>query len=552
MKRIKKLLCVFLTLLILVSSTIPVMANNNITVKIDGQQIEFDVPPQLINDRTMVPLRAIFEALGATVDWNNDTQTVTSTKGNTTISLTINNPTMYVNGADVALDSPACLVSGRTLVPVRAISEAFGTTVEWDGTTNTVLINTNSAFETLVELIKSKDSAPSLNKYYSYKIGSTELCHDSSYTIDGGLYANYTDSSYRLRLIFPKDGIISTYKLFKKNSSSNGWGDTVLTGSFENASIISNASTLPYDTNNGNADNDSQIAAYMLNNILSDLKAHLTGLSLSDLGFINYSGNASNVEKPQIVDTVTYGTTTVSSSTIKVYSTGCIRGEEANKIMAEASSTNDTPGRYKEWVILSFYIEYISSTSGNDSIEDFGLMVNNNLYAGDTFVGGHEFRGSLPNEYYHHAECSPGESVNYSIAVLVDKNSELKLKIPDKKNKTESWIVCDGSNKVENKTAIEYYAEGKAPTYTSITGVKLKEKSSYGNYYKYEYTSESDMLKYHQALFDRGFTVQKEDGDRIIFLKKSALGRHTVDIQIQKDGTEIWINPVSVYSYEID
>lgn len=75
----------------------------------------------------MVPLRAIFEALGATVDWNDATQTVTSTKGNTTISLTINNPTMYVNGTSVALDSPACLVGARTLVPVRAISEAFGT-----------------------------------------------------------------------------------------------------------------------------------------------------------------------------------------------------------------------------------------------------------------------------------------------------------------------------------------------------------------------------------------------------------------------------------------
>lgn len=137
----KKIVSIVLIMLLLFSAITPVMANNNnITVKIDGQQIAFDVQPHLINDRTMVPLRAIFEALGATVDWREDTQTVISSKGETTIALTINKPTMYVNGAAVTLDSPACLVSGRTLVPVRAISEAFGTLVNWDGVTSTVSI----------------------------------------------------------------------------------------------------------------------------------------------------------------------------------------------------------------------------------------------------------------------------------------------------------------------------------------------------------------------------------------------------------------------------
>ncbi len=142
MKTIKKTLCSFLTALMVVSAMTPAMANDDIKVKIDGNQIVFDVQPQLINDRTMVPLRAIFEVLGATVDWNNDTETVTSTKDNTTISLTINKPTMYVNGVAVTLDSPACLVNDRTLVPVRAISEAFKCGVDWEETTSTVYITT--------------------------------------------------------------------------------------------------------------------------------------------------------------------------------------------------------------------------------------------------------------------------------------------------------------------------------------------------------------------------------------------------------------------------
>ncbi len=112
-----------------------------ISVSFNGENIEFDVAPQIINERTMVPLRAIFEALGATVDWNDDTQTVTSIKDNTTISLTINNPTMYINDETVVLDSPACLVNGRTLVPVRAISEAFAIQVEWKENTTPVPID---------------------------------------------------------------------------------------------------------------------------------------------------------------------------------------------------------------------------------------------------------------------------------------------------------------------------------------------------------------------------------------------------------------------------
>ncbi len=116
-------------------------SENEITVRIDGQNVEFDVPPLLMNNRTMVPLRAIFEALGATVEWNADARTVTSSKGNTTIVLTINSPTMYVNGAEVLLDSPACLANNRTFVPVRAISEGFGTVVDWDSNTKTVMIS---------------------------------------------------------------------------------------------------------------------------------------------------------------------------------------------------------------------------------------------------------------------------------------------------------------------------------------------------------------------------------------------------------------------------
>ena len=135
----KKILSIILVFVMLFALASPVMADG-VKVKLGDEYINFDVTPKLINGRTMVPLRAIFEALGATVDWNEETETVTSTRNKITVTLKINSFVMFVDGEIVSLDSPACLVGGRTLVPVRAISEAFKLKVGWDDATQTVLI----------------------------------------------------------------------------------------------------------------------------------------------------------------------------------------------------------------------------------------------------------------------------------------------------------------------------------------------------------------------------------------------------------------------------
>ena len=146
----------------IIAKTRPIKVNSNgvidqtsnnqpeIKVFIDDNIIAFDVLPTIINGRTMVPLRAIFENLGASVDWNDSTQTVTSTKDNTQISLTINNNIMYVNDVAKNLDVPATLIGGRTLVPVRAISEAFGCQVDWNADMQSVLIKSKKAINKVI------------------------------------------------------------------------------------------------------------------------------------------------------------------------------------------------------------------------------------------------------------------------------------------------------------------------------------------------------------------------------------------------------------------
>ena len=112
-----------------------------ISVLVNNNKLIFDQEPILENDRTLVPLRKIFETLGAAVTWDERTQTVTAVKGSKKILLTINSPEMYVNESKITLDVPAQIRNSRTLVPVRAISEALGCRVEWDGASKTVIIN---------------------------------------------------------------------------------------------------------------------------------------------------------------------------------------------------------------------------------------------------------------------------------------------------------------------------------------------------------------------------------------------------------------------------
>lgn len=117
-------------------------SNKNISVTLNGETLTFDVQPQLIDNRTMVPLRKIFETMGAVVDWNNDTQTVTATKGDEKVVATINSKNVYINGEIKTLDVPPMVIDDRTLVPVRFVAEAFGANVDWNEDTQTVVIGT--------------------------------------------------------------------------------------------------------------------------------------------------------------------------------------------------------------------------------------------------------------------------------------------------------------------------------------------------------------------------------------------------------------------------
>jgi hypothetical protein len=99
---------------------------------VNGKAVQIDAPAEIMNGRTFLPLRAISEALGATVDWIAETQGITVTLGKNTIGLQVGNTSAVVNGTVMTLDAAPYIKNNRTMVPFRVIAEGLGATVEWD------------------------------------------------------------------------------------------------------------------------------------------------------------------------------------------------------------------------------------------------------------------------------------------------------------------------------------------------------------------------------------------------------------------------------------
>lgn len=147
MKKIVSLLLV----MCLVSLNICAYADENsddssVSVTINGEIIEFDVPAQIIDDRTMVPMRKIFESLGSTVNWFDEYKIIVATKGSKIISMKINSNVLLIQdilsdaSEIIDLDVAPQIVNDRTLVPIRAVAESLDANVNWNDENRTVEI----------------------------------------------------------------------------------------------------------------------------------------------------------------------------------------------------------------------------------------------------------------------------------------------------------------------------------------------------------------------------------------------------------------------------
>ena len=228
----KKIISLVLCLVMLVSCfSFSAFADDEISIIINGKKLTMDQNPVIIDGRTLVPVRAIFEGLGAQVEWDDSVKTAIGKRDGKEIKIQINNTIAKVNGAGVTLDVPAQLINSRTMVPVRFISEALGEKVDWDDATKTVIITSNNV---LKEWNFDNISTFSVNKDYvlgaAYDGKNVSLSKDVDHTTGSGQslkMANRTIGDYRVKFInaFSKEDLGKTFTVsayvYGKNDGTN-------------------------------------------------------------------------------------------------------------------------------------------------------------------------------------------------------------------------------------------------------------------------------------------------------------------------------------------
>lgn len=131
-----------------------------ITVVLDGEALVFDVSPRNIDGRIMVPMRTIFETLGADVEWDDETGTITASKDGVYVISVVGDPSMKVGSNTIIMDIAPMIVEGRTLVPIRFVAEAFGIDIDWDEARHEVYISTMDAiYDSAIPQLPSSDTA---------------------------------------------------------------------------------------------------------------------------------------------------------------------------------------------------------------------------------------------------------------------------------------------------------------------------------------------------------------------------------------------------------
>ncbi len=190
--------------------------NGEISVYLDANKIEFDVKPQIIDGRTMVPIRAIFEKMGASVEWDAATNSAICTKGDTVVKMTVDSMDMYVNGQLTKMDISPVVIDGRTLAPARYVAEAFGADVQWSQLNNTVVICSKDVYA-----YADYPDIPDLGRCYNIPLQS-EL-EQNGYKYYSYRYSDMTNDDYYSYLYDNSALVLGGYtEESNSNSQTNG------------------------------------------------------------------------------------------------------------------------------------------------------------------------------------------------------------------------------------------------------------------------------------------------------------------------------------------
>lgn len=206
----KKIISIILMILI-VTSYVSASAQSDVKVTLDGNDIYFPDAKPFIDERNrvLVPIRFVSEALGAKVDWENETRTAVIKQYNDKIRYTVYQPMAYLNGEMMVMDTYGILKDCRTMVPIRFISELLGCTIVWNENTSTVVITSPKAVTEFPE--------PEISVNYPKSVTDKRLLW-----IDIDNYRDFERSGdYEFKIEFVNPSQFNTYE--QDEGAINGW-----------------------------------------------------------------------------------------------------------------------------------------------------------------------------------------------------------------------------------------------------------------------------------------------------------------------------------------
>ena len=270
----KKLISLLIVLTLCFSVSTAVFAEKPIDIRIGGNILETTVKPILVDGRTMLPVRAVFEALGAKVDYIAKERKVVATKGDWVVSFIIGSKIMTVNGAEKEIDVPAMIVDSRTLAPVRACAEAFDLEVEWNANTRTVIIRKpvtvlSERYTVVDNVIITYDYDERGNKILEDRPGvvTKKFKYDENDNLireehSNGFAATFTYNEMGKPLTYSDTkGVTMKYE---HDENGNLTYYETNTGAWQKATYDENGNMLTYSDSNGN----DQTLVYDINNRL--------------------------------------------------------------------------------------------------------------------------------------------------------------------------------------------------------------------------------------------------------------------------------------------
>lgn len=220
--RLKKIIISLTLILTMIVPSFSAFGADPVYVNLNGVPIVYeDAQPQIMNQRAMVPFRKTAEALGATVEWNKQTETTTMRKGDRVVVHTMRTKIVTVNGKAYTFDTPSAVVQNRMMMPVRMISEALGNPVTWDNSTRTVNIVADEP--TVVSIVPDKTTVNSGEKINiaittsstTDRIKILDVNENNSVIVEANTYSTNTDGTRLFSIPWTPNVTKSTFKTLK-------------------------------------------------------------------------------------------------------------------------------------------------------------------------------------------------------------------------------------------------------------------------------------------------------------------------------------------------